>query len=120
PGSKTYGRLSVMMQTWSDIEPLFDIGPGAFNPPPKVNSAIVRLTPYKTPPHQIDDPAHFSRMVTTAFSQRRKTLRNSLSKMMNGDQISASGIDPTLRAERLTVADFAQLSNQTCKTPPAA
>ncbi len=120
PGSKTYGRLSVMMQTWCEVESLFDIGPGAFNPPPKVNSAIVRLTPYKTAPHQIDDRTYFSRLVTTAFAQRRKTLRNSLRKMMDADQIIAAGIDPTLRAERLTLADFARLSNQTCKTPPSA
>ena len=120
PGNKTYGRLSVMMQTWFEIEPLFDIGPGAFNPPPKVKSAIVRLIPYKTPPHQIDDADHFSRLVTTAFAQRRKTLRNSLSKMVDAEQITAAGIDPTLRAERLSLADFARLSNQTCNTEPTA
>ncbi|TVO72474.1 MAG: 16S rRNA (adenine(1518)-N(6)/adenine(1519)-N(6))-dimethyltransferase RsmA [Sedimenticola selenatireducens] len=120
PGSKTYGRLSVMMQAWCDIEPLFVIGPGAFNPPPKVDSAIVRLTPHKVPPCQIIDPDHFSRLVTAAFGQRRKTLRNSLSKLIDAEQIIAAGIDPTLRAERLTLVEFAQLSNHTCNMPPTA
>ena len=120
PGSKTYGRLSVMMQTWCQIESLFEIGPGAFRPAPKVDSAIVRLIPHVTPPYAIQDPAHFARLVTSAFAQRRKTLRNSLGKLMDAGQISAAGIDPSLRAERLSLGDFVELSNLTCKTAPPA
>ena len=120
PGSKTYGRLSVMMQAWCQIEALFEIGPGAFKPAPKVDSAIVRLIPYTEPPHTIDDTVYFSRLVTSAFAQRRKTLRNSLGKLMHADQITAAGIDPSLRAERLSLADFVRLSNLACKTAPSA
>jgi len=119
PGSKTYGRLSVMMQAWCNIEALFEIGPGAFKPAPKVDSAIVRLVPYREPPHPIDDAACFAQLVTSAFAQRRKTLRNSLSKLMDAEQISAAGIDPTLRAERLSLGDFARLANLACKTTPS-
>lgn len=120
PGSKTYGRLSVMMQAWCKIDALFEIGPGAFKPAPKVDSAIVRLIPYAEPPYVIDDSAYFSRLVTGAFAQRRKTLRNSLSKLMDADQIAAAGIDPSLRAERLSLGDFVRLANLACKTAPPA
>ncbi|WP_260295325.1 16S rRNA (adenine(1518)-N(6)/adenine(1519)-N(6))-dimethyltransferase RsmA [Sedimenticola hydrogenitrophicus] len=120
PGGKTYGRLSVMMQAWCEVEALFEIGPGAFKPAPKVDSAIVRLIPHAQPPHVIDDPAHFARLVTSAFSQRRKTLRNSLGKLVDAELIVAAGIDPSLRAERLSLADFVRLSNLACKTAPPA
>lgn len=117
PGSKTYGRLSVMMQAWCQIEPLFEIGPGAFKPAPKVDSAIVRLQPYPAPPFPIDDPVFFSRMVTAAFSQRRKTLRNGLKQCVSETLIEAAGIDPAVRAETLSLEDFVRLSNLACKNP---
>ncbi|MEW8029178.1 MAG: 16S rRNA (adenine(1518)-N(6)/adenine(1519)-N(6))-dimethyltransferase RsmA [Candidatus Thiodiazotropha sp.] len=112
PGSKTYGRLTVMLQARADVTSLFNIGPGAFNPPPKVESAFVRLLPASPPLHQIDDWDLFSRLVGQAFSQRRKTLRNSLRKLLTADAITAAGIDPGNRAEQLSVAEFVNLANQ--------
>jgi 16S rRNA (adenine1518-N6/adenine1519-N6)-dimethyltransferase len=112
PGGKTYGRLTVMLQARAEVTSLFNIGPGAFNPPPKVESAFVRLLPLDPLPYQIDDWDLFSRLVIQAFSQRRKTLRNSLSKTVTPDTIAAAGIDPGNRAEQLSVAEFVTLANQ--------
>src|SRR5699024_10821416 len=110
PGSKTYGRLSVTVAARAHATRLFDIGPGAFKPPPKVMSSIVRLTP-RTADFPIHDCAVFDRLVTSAFTKRRKTLRNALSGWLSEDTISAAGIDPTLRPERITPAEFARLAN---------
>ncbi len=122
PGSKTYGRLSVMLQARCRVEALFVIGPGAFTPPPKVESAFVRLLPHSAPPCEIDDWTVFSQLVNQAFSQRRKTLRNSLRKMLDADQIMAAGVDPAERPEQLSLEAFAALANsatglQPCKKP---
>ncbi len=119
PGSRTYGRLSVMLQARCEVTSLFTIPPDAFSPAPKVNSAFVRITPYTTPPVQIDDLQLFRRVVTQAFGQRRKTLRNSLRKLIDAETMEQIGIDPGLRAERLSVEEFALLA-KTCKTasPP--
>lgn len=110
PGSKKYGRLSVMMQYYCATEWLFDVPPESFDPVPKVMSAIVRLAPHQKPPVEVDDRVKFNKVVTQAFSQRRKTLRNSLKKLINEDAIIALNIDPTLRAEALSLNDFAKLS----------
>ncbi|TDK21714.1 16S rRNA (adenine(1518)-N(6)/adenine(1519)-N(6))-dimethyltransferase RsmA [Luteimonas aestuarii] len=111
PGSKVYGRLSVMLQAWCKVTALFSIGPGAFRPPPKVDSAVVRLVPRAPGEVGIDDPARFAAIVRDAFGQRRKTLRNALSRLCDEDAIRAAGIDPQRRAEQLAVADFIQLAN---------
>ena len=111
PGSRTYGRLSVMLQIRCRVENLFPIGPGAFSPPPKVESAFVRLTPWKAPPHPVDDFELFSRIVSAAFSQRRKTLRNTLKPLVSPETMEKCGVDPALRAEQLSPADFACLAN---------
>jgi 16S rRNA (adenine1518-N6/adenine1519-N6)-dimethyltransferase len=111
PGTKVYGRLSVMVQSYCSAERLLTVSAGAFRPPPKVNSAIVRLRPYRPLPYPIADPAWHAQVVAAAFGQRRKTLRNSLSSLMTADQIAAVDIDPGTRAERLSVADFAKLAN---------
>jgi 16S rRNA (adenine1518-N6/adenine1519-N6)-dimethyltransferase len=111
PGGKSYGRLTVMLQARAEVTPLFTIGPGAFRPPPKVDSAFVRLRPLSPPPYRIDDWALFGRLVGQAFSQRRKTLRNSLGKLIPVDIIIAADIDPGIRAEKLSVAQFAKLAN---------
>jgi 16S rRNA (adenine1518-N6/adenine1519-N6)-dimethyltransferase len=111
PGSKSYGRLTVMLQARTRVSSLFHIGPGAFNPPPKVDSAFVRLQPWETPPYDIDDWGVFGQVVTQAFSQRRKTLRNSLRHLLTEESIVAVGLKPSVRAEQLTVEDFAALSN---------
>jgi 16S rRNA (adenine1518-N6/adenine1519-N6)-dimethyltransferase len=114
PGSKVYGRLSVMVQTWCSAERLFVIGPGAFRPPPRVDSAVVRLRPHRPLPSPISDPALHRRIVAAAFSQRRKTLRNSLSGLITPAQLKAAGIDPSARAETIAVADFVRLANNCC------
>jgi 16S rRNA (adenine1518-N6/adenine1519-N6)-dimethyltransferase len=112
PGSGDYGRLSVMLQYRFDIERLFVVPPGAFNPPPKVDSAIVRLVPKKLGAGDTaKDEALFARVVATAFSQRRKMLRNTLRELIAEDGLAALGIAPTARAEDLSVADYLRLSN---------
>lgn len=117
PGGKTYGRLSVMLQARCDVHPLLDIGPGAFTPAPKVDSAFVRLEPHRSALYEIDDYSLFQRLVTAAFSQRRKTLRNGLRKLLSESEIQAAGVDPGSRAERLSVAEFAALANAAaCKS----
>jgi 16S rRNA (adenine1518-N6/adenine1519-N6)-dimethyltransferase len=112
PGSKTYGRLSVMLQARCRVESLFTIGPGAFNPPPKVESAFVRLVPYQEPPCRIDEWHVFAELVNQAFSQRRKTLRNCLKSLLSAEQIAEVGVDPGTRPEQLGLEDFANLANR--------
>lgn len=111
PGSKVYGRLSVMLQAFCEVTALFAVGPGAFNPPPKVDSAVVRLLPLAPERIGIDDRARFADIVRAAFGQRRKTLRNALRQVCDEDVIRAAGIDPQARAEQLPVADFVRLAN---------
>ncbi len=111
PGGKTYGRLSVMLQIRCQVRMLFPIGPGAFQPPPKVDSAFVRVTPYEKALFDIGDMGAFGKLVTQAFSQRRKTLRNTLKGLVGPDTITDCGIDPSLRAEQLSLEDFACLAN---------
>lgn len=119
PGSKVYGRLSVMLQAYCTVTALFKVPPGAFRPPPKVDSAVVRLVPH--PPGQvgIDDPRRFADIVRAAFGQRRKTLRNALSNVCTAEDIVRAGVDPQSRAEQLAVADFIALANLAVE-PPAA
>lgn len=112
PGGKEYGRLSVMTQYRCAVIPLFAVGPGAFSPPPKVDSAVVRLTPFAVPPTPAQNEHLFARLVKQAFSQRRKTLRNSLRGLLTAAQIEAIGIDSGLRPEGLSVAQFAALSDE--------
>lgn len=111
PGSGTYGRLSVMVQFHCRVEKLFGVGPGAFRPPPKVDSAVVRLIPHTAPPVTVNDPAALAQIVAQAFAQRRKTLRNALKGVLDANAIEAAGIDPTWRAERLDLTKFAALAN---------
>ena len=111
PGSKQYGRLSVMLQQRYQIENLFKVPPTAFFPPPKVDSAIARLTPLLEVPHPVSDQGDFEKIVKQAFSMRRKTLRNTLKGALSAEQIESLGINPGARAETLEVSDFAALSN---------
>ncbi|MBI3779182.1 MAG: 16S rRNA (adenine(1518)-N(6)/adenine(1519)-N(6))-dimethyltransferase RsmA [Gammaproteobacteria bacterium] len=113
PGGKDYGRLSVMIQYRCAVEKLFDVAPGAFTPPPKVDSAVVRLTPHRAPPVAVNDPERFALLVRAAFASRRKTLRNNLKGLLPAGDMIALGIDPTRRAETLSLAEFAALSNAT-------
>ena len=116
PGSRVYGRLSVMIQTYCRTEPLFSIGPGSFSPAPRVDSAFLRLTPYRPLPVPVEDPPSLSRLVAKAFAQRRKTLRNSLKGLVDAAQIEAQGLDPGQRAEEVSVEAFVRLANAACKT----
>ena len=111
PDSSDYGRLSVMVQYYCEPHYLLKIGPGAFTPPPKVDSAVVYLKPWATPPHVANDTAQFGKLVQQAFSQRRKTLRNTLKGLLTAEQIESVGIDPVRRAETLAVEDFVNLAN---------
>ncbi len=111
PGEDAYGRLSVMLQYRCRIEALFTVGPGAFQPPPKVWSAVVRLVPRETFAVTVRDEQRFAEVVRRAFAQRRKTLRNSLQGLLDIDQIKAAGVDPTVRPETLDLAAFAALSD---------
>jgi 16S rRNA (adenine1518-N6/adenine1519-N6)-dimethyltransferase len=110
PGSKVYGRLTVMLAAACRVEALFDIGPGAFRPPPKVWSSLVRLEPWPELPFPIPDPARFAEVVRRAFGQRRKTLRNALSGLVDEDAIRTAGCDPGARAETLPPAAFGRLA----------
>lgn len=111
PGNGDYGRLSIMAQYYCKVEPLFIVGPGAFNPPPKVDSAIVRLSPYETLPHPAQDVKILERVVREAFNMRRKTLRNTLKNLISAEELAAIGIDSSLRPENLTLADYVKISN---------
>jgi 16S rRNA (adenine1518-N6/adenine1519-N6)-dimethyltransferase len=111
PGGKVYGRLSVMLQAYCEVEPLFDVPPTAFHPPPKVDSAVVRLLPRQAGSIGIVDRALFERVVRDAFGQRRKTLRNALSALCTASDFAATGIRPQARAEELAVAEFVTLAN---------
>ncbi|MBO4446997.1 MAG: 16S rRNA (adenine(1518)-N(6)/adenine(1519)-N(6))-dimethyltransferase RsmA [Bacteroidales bacterium] len=109
PGSKTYGILSVLLQAWYDIEFLFQVGPGAFNPPPKVHSAVIRLKRNSRTSLGCDEK-RFKQVVKAAFNQRRKTLRNALKPLLP-DGFDSSDAVFDLRAERLGVEDFVRLTN---------
>lgn len=111
PGSKVYGRLSVMLQAYCTVTALFKVPPGAFRPPPKVDSAVVRMVPRDPASIGIDDPQRFAAIVRAAFGQRRKTLRNALKLVCDAGLIVGAGIDPQVRAEQLAVADFVRLAN---------
>ncbi|UXI67443.1 16S rRNA (adenine(1518)-N(6)/adenine(1519)-N(6))-dimethyltransferase RsmA [Tahibacter amnicola] len=110
PGSKVYGRLSVMLQLYCRVEPLFKVPPGAFNPPPKVDSAVVRLTPLPPERRHDADPRLVERVVREAFGQRRKTLSNALHHVATAEQIQAAGIDPRTRAEQLAPSQFVAIA----------
>jgi len=112
PREKNYGRLSVMVQYYCKVQPLFQVPPSAFKPAPKVESAIVRLLPYPELPYPADDLQLLSRLVRTCFQQRRKTIRNTLKLMLKTEQLEQLDIDLTRRPETLSVEDFVQLSNR--------
>jgi 16S rRNA (adenine1518-N6/adenine1519-N6)-dimethyltransferase len=110
PDSKAYGRLSVMVQYHCRVEHLFNVGPGAFTPPPRVESAVLRLQPAQRAAGATDRRV-LSELVRRAFSTRRKTLRNSLRDYCPESMLAAAGIDPQRRAETLSVEEFVRLAN---------
>jgi 16S rRNA (adenine1518-N6/adenine1519-N6)-dimethyltransferase len=111
PGSKVYGRLSVMLQLACRVEPLFDVPPGAFRPPPKVDSSVVRLTPLPADARPAVDAQRLQALVKAAFAQRRKTLANALRDVLPAELIRSAGIDPKARAETLAPVDYVRLAN---------
>jgi 16S rRNA (adenine1518-N6/adenine1519-N6)-dimethyltransferase len=119
PGSRDYGRLGVMLAPRAAATRLFDVGAGAFQPPPRVNSAFVRLDVIDPPPAWSREPL-YAEVVTAAFGQRRKTLRNSLRDYLSGDAMAAIGIDPGVRAETLSPPQFGALAQAAAATRAAA
>ncbi|MFT0211296.1 16S rRNA (adenine(1518)-N(6)/adenine(1519)-N(6))-dimethyltransferase RsmA [Pseudomonas sp. F1_0610] len=117
PGTNDWGRLSIMVQYHCRVEHLFNVGPGAFNPPPKVDSAIVRLIPHEHLPHPAKDHKLLEVVVREAFNQRRKTLRNTLKKLLPVEAIIAADVDPSLRPEQLDLAAFVRLADQLAMRP---
>ncbi len=111
PGSSQYGRLSVMVQYRCAVTPLFTIGAGAFRPPPRVESAFVRLVPFTKLPVEVHDEDLLATVVQQAFAQRRKTLRNALKGLFEEHEIRELGVDPAARAEVLGIREFAALAN---------
>ncbi|HED13007.1 MAG TPA: 16S rRNA (adenine(1518)-N(6)/adenine(1519)-N(6))-dimethyltransferase RsmA [Gammaproteobacteria bacterium] len=109
PGSRQYGRLSIMVQWLADVESLLTVPPGAFTPPPRVHSSVIRIQPLTEPRFAISNPQTYRKLVLTAFSQRRKTLRNCLKTLITEPMFASAGIDPMLRPEQLSPADFARL-----------
>ena len=110
PGSKVYGRLSVMLQLACRVEPLIGVPPAAFRPPPKVDSAVVRLTPRAPAERPAVDAGSIARVVKAAFGQRRKTLSNALHGVVAPEQMVAAGVDPKARAEQLAPGEFVALA----------
>jgi 16S rRNA (adenine1518-N6/adenine1519-N6)-dimethyltransferase len=116
PGSKTYGALSVLTQAAAAVRLAFPVPPGAFSPPPQVDSAVLHLRPHREPPVPLPDPRRFAAVVRAAFGQRRKSLANALAAGLAvpaetaRDRCQAAGIDPGRRAETLSLAEFAHLA----------
>jgi len=111
PGDSEFSRLSVMLQYRFDMEKLIDVPADSFDPAPKVESAVVRLTPLNPLPHPARNETLFAEVVSRAFSQRRKTLRNTLKGMVSAEQLAALGINAGARAQELSVADFVRIAD---------
>ncbi|MEX2476310.1 16S rRNA (adenine(1518)-N(6)/adenine(1519)-N(6))-dimethyltransferase RsmA [Marinobacter sp.] len=112
PGDNNYGRLGIMTQYFCKVQPLFEVGPGAFRPSPKVDSAIVRLVPHTTLPHPAKDLETLQAVVRTAFNARRKTLRKALGGLVTVAQLGELGINDGLRPENLSLADFVAIADK--------
>ena len=111
PGNRTYGRLTVALAARCRVEALFDIRPGSFTPPPRIDSSFARLCPDREQRERILDETAFDKVLRHAFSMRRKRIANALRGLLSEAQISELGIDPGLRAEQLTVDSFLALGN---------
>jgi 16S rRNA (adenine1518-N6/adenine1519-N6)-dimethyltransferase len=114
-GDPDYGRLTVMLAPWVSIERLFDVGPGAFQPPPRVWSAVVRLTVRTEPAFPVSE--HFGAVVAAAFAHRRKTIRNALRDLLSLEQIEAAGLDPGARPETFPPEAFNALAQKIVRSP---
>jgi 16S rRNA (adenine1518-N6/adenine1519-N6)-dimethyltransferase len=114
---KAYGRLSIMTQYQCQVIPVMEIGPEAFKPAPKVDSAIVRLVPHKVIKNPVKDIKSLNTVCLAAFNQRRKTIRNSFKKLLSVEQLTSLGIDPTLRPENLAIDEFIKIANYITDNP---
>lgn len=119
PSTPAYGRLSVMLQYRFHMEKLLDVPPQSFRPAPKVDSAIVRMIPLPKREIMVRDEGLFARLVTAAFGQRRKTLRNTLRAFLDEEDFAQLGIAPQLRAENLSVAEFSRMADHLGGRMPA-
>lgn len=117
PNCKAYGRLSVMAQYYCNVIPVLEVPPTAFTPAPKVDSAVVRLVPHTIIPNPVKELRVLSRITTEAFNKRRKTIRNSLGHLFSPEVMAELGIDATLRAENISVAQYCQLANYLAEHP---
>jgi 16S rRNA (adenine1518-N6/adenine1519-N6)-dimethyltransferase len=111
PGTADYGRLSVMLQYRFVMDWLLDVPPESFDPAPKVDSAVVRLIPRPASELTVKNEARFAALVASAFAQRRKMLRNNLKEILNEERLLLLGIEPTARAEELSLDDYIRLAN---------
>jgi 16S rRNA (adenine1518-N6/adenine1519-N6)-dimethyltransferase len=111
PGTKAYGRLTVMVQYHCEVEHLFDVSPDAFEPKPKVDSAVLRLTPYRSSPFEPVKRDKLEYLVAKAFAMRRKTLTNNLKEIVSLAQLNHLGIDGSKRPEQISIAEYVQLAN---------
>jgi 16S rRNA (adenine1518-N6/adenine1519-N6)-dimethyltransferase len=118
PHCKAYGRLSIMTQYQCEVIPVMEIGPEAFKPAPKVDSAIVRLIPHKTIENPVKDIGALNTVCLAAFNQRRKTIRNGFKKLISVEQLESLDIDANLRPENLTLDNFITLANFIVDNPP--
>lgn len=111
PNCKAYGRLTVMAQYYCKVIPVLEVPPSAFTPSPKVDSAVVRLIPHKVLPHPATSLKWLERVCREGFNKRRKTVRNGFKALVDTQTLESLGIDPNLRPEALTVAQFVALAN---------
>lgn len=114
PGTKAYGRLTVMAQYFCQVVPVLEVPPHSFAPPPKVDSAVVRLLPYAEKPFPCKDVNVLRQLCTTAFNMRRKTLRNNLKQVLSDEEFAQLAIDPTLRPEQISVEQYVAMANMVC------
>ncbi|MGZ5092672.1 MAG: 16S rRNA (adenine(1518)-N(6)/adenine(1519)-N(6))-dimethyltransferase RsmA [Burkholderiales bacterium] len=114
PGSSDYGRLSVMLQYHFDMEAVLDVPAAAFRPVPKVESAVIRMLPRHDPSARAWDEELLAQTVALAFSQRRKTLRNTLGQVLSAADFKTLGLDPQARAQTLAVGEFVKITNYRC------
>ncbi|HVK98940.1 MAG TPA: 16S rRNA (adenine(1518)-N(6)/adenine(1519)-N(6))-dimethyltransferase RsmA [Dongiaceae bacterium] len=119
-GDSAYGRLGIMVQYYCQVESLFPVPPTAFDPPPKVDSAIVRLVPHAHPPVTTQSPKELGKLVTTAFNQRRKTVRNALRSVADDHLLEQAGINPEHRPEDISLAQYACLTDLVLAAGPGA
>ncbi len=115
PGTKAYGRLTVMAQYYCQVVPVLEVPPGSFVPPPKVDSAVVRLIPFTEKPYPCADVEVLRSLVTQAFSMRRKTLRNNLKQQLKDADYEQLGIDPSRRPEQISVQEYVAMANLLCE-----